>query len=170
MTVKHANKKRMGTGVSSRTPIQSDSEKPTRKTVGGWTEQDLTNPKILSDARALAVVATQNIQDERGLQFHFSNPTIDVTDLQSQVVNGTNYRIEYVIEDSDGDHVMFVTALMYRSLQDPITRAQVVSKDYAIENVNRADKKQPTTKLDKTSTIASSTTQKRQHVRRHGGR
>ena len=160
----------MGTGVSRNTPIKSDSEKPSQKTVGGWTEQDLENPQVLADARSLAVIATDKIQAEPGLAFRFAKPTIDVTDLQSQVVSGTNYRIEYVVEDDDGDHVLFVTALMYRPLQAPITRSEIVKYDYALENVNRSDKKQPTTVLDRNQGMATTATQKRTQKRRRNGR
>jgi len=156
----------MGTGVSRNTPIKSDSERPSKKTVGGWTEQDLENPQVLADARSLAVIVTNKIQAEPNLSFHFSKPIIDVTDIQSQVVNGTNYRIEYVVEDDEGDHKLFVTALMYRPLQAPITRSEIVKYDYALENVNRSDKKQPTTVLDRNQGMAMTTTQKRTQKRR----
>lgn len=155
--------------VSHRTPVRSDSEKPSKKTVGGWTEQDLSNPKILADARALAVIATKSIQDEPNFDFSFSNPTIDVTDLTTQVVNGTNYRLEYSIEDEDGDHVLFVTATMYRPPQAAITQAEVVKKDYALENVNRADKKQPVTTLHPNMKLATSQQSRKTSRRRRAG-
>lgn len=157
--------------VSQNTPVRSDSEKPSGKKFGGWTEQDLSNPQTLADARALAVIATNSIQDKPNFQFKFTKPTIDVTDLTSQVVNGTNYRLEYSIEDDEGDHVLFVTAIMFRPLQAPITQTQVIKTDYAFENVNRLDKNQPVTSLDKNSGMAKSTTQQRQNstVRRRTG-
>jgi len=107
-------------------------------TVGGWTEQDLSNPKIKADAHTLALITTDNIQNEPNFQFSFSNSTIDVTDLTTQVVNGTNYRVEYSIRDKEGDHVLYVTATLYRPPQAAIRNAEVVKKDYALENVNRS--------------------------------
>lgn len=124
----------MGGNVSRNTPVRSDNES---KKFGGWTEQDLSNPKIMSEARELARVTTNNIQAEPNFGFNFNESTIDVTDLTTQVVNGTNYRIEYSIRDSDGDHVLFVTATLFRGTQTPFNKAEVVKKDYALENVNR---------------------------------
>ncbi len=134
-------------------------------TVGGWTEQDLSNPKIQADAHALAVITTDHIQDEPNFQFSFSNSTIDVTDFTTQVVNGTNYRIEYSIRDKEGDHVLYVTATLYRPPQAAIRNAEVVKKDYALENVNR-----PRTQLhDRTAPLAQTSTIRGRSPRRRQG-
>lgn len=134
------------------------------KTVGGWTEQDLSNPKILSDARALAAVVTKSIQDEPNFQFSFNNSTTEITDLTTQVVNGTNYRIEYSIRDTEGEHVLYVTATLYRPPQAAISQAEVVKKDYALENVNRP---RATQNKDKNAQFA--VPQKQRFTRRRQG-
>jgi hypothetical protein len=122
----------------------SRSQKKTRNnsTVGGWTEQDLENPQILNDAKQLAIVATKDIAKDvtvKGIDYD----TINISYLTSQVVNGTNYRIEYSIKDRDGDNIVWVTAQMFRAIQDPISRAQVVDTDYQVENINISQKDRP---------------------------
>lgn len=146
--------------VNRSTPIRTRGGKPSTKVVGGWTDQDISNPQILADAKELAIIATKNILDEKNFDFDFDEPVIEITNLQSQVVNGTNYRLEYSVEDTKGGHVLYVTALMYRGLQQPVSRSEVVKKDYAYENINRpADGQTPQTISlnDKNATKATST-------------
>lgn len=138
-----------------------------KKTVGGWTEQDLSNARTMSDAKALALVTTKSIQDEPNFQFSFNNSTIEVTDLTTQVVNGTNYRIEYSIRDTEGDHVLYVTATLYRPPQASPTQAEVVKKDYALENINRPRAKQERTG-DKNAQFAAAQPKQRFTRRRQG--
>jgi|SRR5579872_1568643 len=108
-----------------------------KKSVGGWTAQDLANPQVQATAKELAIVATKDVNREKGLRFSWSEPTIEVRRFQSQVVNGTNYIIEYSVEDREGDHILFNTATMYRPLGAQASQAEVVSKDYALENINK---------------------------------
>ncbi len=148
--------------------VNGNGDASTKKTVGGWTEQDLSNSKILSDAKALALVATKDIQDEPNFQFSFNNSTIEVTDLTTQVVNGTNYRIEYSIQDTEGDHVLYVTATLYRPPQASPMQAEVVKKDYALENVNRPRARQERT-MDKNASLATTQGAKKRFTRRRQG-
>ncbi len=130
----------MGNHLRKNTPATSKGggKSGIKGAVGGWTDQDLSNPTRLAEARDLAVIATNHIQDDPKVEFTFSNPTIDVLNFKTQLVNGTNYRLEYSVEDSAGDHILYVTAVMYRPIQAPITRAEVVATDYALENINRS--------------------------------
>lgn len=121
-------------GSTGKTTL-SATRKPNTGGPGGWTEQDLTNAQTLEDAKQLAVVSTKDIMrdvDLKGIDLS----TIDVSYLQSQVVNGLNYRLEYSIKDKDGDNIMWVTALLWKPAGQPPSRAQVVQSDYNIENIN----------------------------------
>jgi len=113
------------------------AQKSSKGTVGGWTAQDLSDPMVQQTAKQLAIVATKEINSEGNVRFNWSEPTIEIRRFQSQVVNGTNYILEYSVEDKEGDHILFNTATMYRALQSPISQTQIVSKDYALENINK---------------------------------